>query len=431
MKKSDFIFSIAAIMMSVFCLTSCKEGGVVEPVPEPEPEPEVITFEVTPSVESLVFEAARPEVYEFAVETNDSTWEVTSDAEWCVIAQSETGFTVTAEPSVSLEPMTPGTVTIKSADTTYATFAVEQNGLQMWFGGNENGLAVYFHDGEKFTITEETKDISDMAVMKDGSIHVVGMLDKVGYYQGGYYWSEESGVFPLQESTQAGSASSIAIDENTDDVYFTSYSGGAGSYIAKYWKNLVSNDLTDGTRVATAPDIAIYNGDAYTVVQDGETMSYFRNGEQFVLDNGGYTVSPSCIYIYDGSVYVGGQYVNGDIYSPCYWVDGKLNTIPTSVNSQIYSIAVSPNGDIYLGGSEGPGIDRCAAYYKNGEIVRLTDFNNSVLSRIELIGDHVLAMGTSSSENYNTFIQVWIDGEPTDITDPNTSSVWGNAFFVR
>ena len=94
MKKSDFIFSIAAILMSVFCLTSCKEGGVVEPVPEPEPEPEVITFEVTPSVESLVFEAARPETYEFAVETNDSTWEVTSDAEWCVIAQSETGFTL-------------------------------------------------------------------------------------------------------------------------------------------------------------------------------------------------------------------------------------------------------------------------------------------------------------------------------------------------
>ena len=76
---------------------------MVEPVPEPEPEPEVITFEVTPSVESLVFEAARPETYEFAVETNDSTWEVTSDAEWCVIAQSETGFTVTAEPSVSLD----------------------------------------------------------------------------------------------------------------------------------------------------------------------------------------------------------------------------------------------------------------------------------------------------------------------------------------
>ena len=301
----------------------------------------------------------------------------------------------------------------------------------MWFGGNENGLAVYFHDGEKFTITDETKDISDMAVMKDGSIHVVGMLGKVDYYKGGYYWSEESGVFPLQESTQDGAASSIAIDENTGDIYFTSYSGVAGSYIAKYWKNLVSNDLTDGTRVATAPDIAIHNGDAYTVVQDGEIMSYFRNGEQFVLDNGGYSVSPSCIYIYDGSVYVGGQYVNGDIYSPCYWVDGKLNTIPTSVNSQIYSIAVSPNGDIYLGGSEGPGIDRCAAYYKNGEIVRLTDFNNSVLSRIELIGDHVLAMGTSSSENYNTFIQVWIDGEPTDITDPNTSSVWGNAFFVR
>ena len=439
MKKSDFIFSIAAIMMSVFCLTSCKEGGVVEPVPEPEPEPEVITFEVTPSVESLVFEAARPEVYEFAVETNDSTWEVTSDAEWCVIAQSETGFTVTAEPSVSFEPMTPGTVTIKSSDTTYATFAVEQNELKMWFGGSEDGWATIWHNGEKSLL--EAANINDIHVEADGTMHIVGYNSAGMGGSEGWYWSEATGFSYVQ--TVSGSSqmcSSVTMDESAGDVYYSSYEYWSeydeelgypvNQFLASYWKNLEQNVVVE-SGYAEAGTVAVEDGNVYITVEDNGVPCYYKNGERHEIDDFGSTqVELASMIVKDGNVYISGFYLDVDKFVACWWVNGEGYDIPSDVSINVYGIDVDDEGNVYIVGSEGLGLNRKAVYWKNGEMISLTDYGNAVASIIYVIGDHVLCAGIEREEGMSNYIiKYWLDGQETSLTDGSTNAALGSLFI--
>ena len=40
------------------------------------------------------------------------------------------------------------------------------------------------------------------------------------------------------------------------------------------------------------------------------------------------------------------------------------------------------NGDVYLGGSEGPGLDRRAAYWKNGEMTAITEYANACIGEM-------------------------------------------------
>lgn len=431
MKKTISIFySIAVMLFAIPMMWSCEETIEPEPVPDPEPEPEELTFEMTPAAGDLLFSAAHPAVYEFSVTTNDTTWQVTSDVDWCVIEQGPEGFTVTAQPSVSSDAQTTGTVSIVATDTLYASFKVDQSGLEMYFGGNMDGWAAYWHDGQSYYISQyEAKDISDMVVSADGTVHVVGRSNNVGYY-----WSEQTGIFSLVTSSDEyvqGSASGIYLDEATGDVYCTSYEGSGAYYTAKYWKNLAAYDLTDGTTVALAYDVLMYDGSLYILVDDSNGKYYLVGDEKHMLEDNGYAISPSCMTVKDGTVYVGGYYTDVDKFCPCYWVDGKLTTIPTAQNSQIYAIGVDDSGNIYLAGSEGVGIERCAAYYKNGDIVRLTDYNNSCISDMDIVGEHVFLLGSSTGDNFRTYINYWIDGEEYDLTDPNVSSAWGNTIFLR
>ena len=84
-------------------------------------------------------------------------------------------------------------------------------------------------------------------------------------------------------------------------------------------------------------------------------------------------------------MYVGGYYLNTDRFCPAYWINGKAYPIPTDINSQIYSISVDSNGDVYLGGSEGPGLDRRAAYWKNGEMTAITEYANACIGEIRSV----------------------------------------------
>lgn len=414
------------------------QAVLVPSVPEPEPEPEVITFEVTPSVESLVFEAARPETYEFAVETNDSTWEVTSDAEWCVIAQSETGFTVTAEPSVSLEPMTPGTVTIKSADTTYATFAVEQNGLQMWIGGSEDNWATIWYNGEKSLI--EAANINDMYVEADGTIHLVGYNSAGMGGSQGWYWSEATGFSYVQ--TVSGSSqmcNSVTMDEQAGDVYYSSYEYWSeydeelgypvNQFKASYWKNMEQNVVLE-SRYAEAGKVAVEDGNVYITVEDSGVPCYYKNGERYEMDDFGSTqVELASMTVKDGNVYVCGFYLDVDKFVACWWVNGEGYDVPSDVSVNVYAIDVDDEGNVYISGSEGLGLNRKAVYWKNGEMISLTDYGNAVASEIYVIGDHVLCAGIEREEGSNYRIKYWLDGQETVMTDGTTNAVLGSLFI--
>ena len=86
--------------------------------------------------------------------------------------------------------------------------------------------------------------------------------------------------------------------------------------------------------------------------------------------------------VHNGDVYVGSYYLNTDRFCPAYWINGRAYPIPTDINSQIYSISVDSNGDVYLGGSEGPGLDRRAAYWKNGEMTAITEYANACIGEM-------------------------------------------------
>ena len=97
-----------------------------------------------------------------------------------------------------------------------------------------------------------------------------------------------------------------------------------------------------------------------------------------------------------------GYYLNTDRFCPAYWINGKAYPIPTDINSQIYSISVDSNGDVYLGGSEGPGLDRRAAYWKNGEMTAITEYANACIGEMFVLDGETIIIYFEQNEAGNT-----------------------------
>ena len=120
-------------------------------------------------------------------------------------------------------------------------------------------------------------------------------------------------------------------------VHLTGTTYGAKS-LGFYWSN------SSGTVYTNRVDEG--SGSAFDVFVDEENSNiYFTTHEGWTNSDGTQT------------------------YQAALWTNMEPKDEPESmsagdINSQIYSISVDSNGDVYLGGSEGPGLDRRAAYWR-------------------------------------------------------------------
>src|SRR4030095_13105380 len=95
------------------------------------------------------------------------------------------------------------------------------------------------------------------------------------------------------------------------DVYVAGSELIAGKRFAKYWKNGVAVNLTDGSNPAEAEDIVVVNNDVYIAGSENNAgwpiPKYWKNGAAVTLPYNGIYAIPSSIAVVNNDVYVAGH----------------------------------------------------------------------------------------------------------------------------
>ena len=134
-------------------------------------------------------------------------------------------------------------------------------------------------------------------------------------------------------------------DENEDNPVIPGrkiYIVGSDEDGACYWVNGSRVELPGGD---WATDIAVVDGDVYTTGTCGEYACYWINQEKYELP--GLWGEGEAIAVDGNDVYVAGWFDNGS----CYWKNGQKINLTTNGESQAFAIGVRSNGSVYIGGS--------------------------------------------------------------------------------
>jgi len=113
-----------------------------------------------------------------------------------------------------------------------------------------------------------------------------------------------------------------------------------GVWTSCYWKNRERFELPGGY---IATDITVVDGEVYTSgTADG--ACYWINQDRFDLPGNG--AEAEAIAVDGDDVYVAGWYNNGS----CYWKNGERIDLTVNRDSQAFAIGVRSNGSVYVGG---------------------------------------------------------------------------------
>tara|TARA_X000001036_G_scaffold238752_1_gene222690 strand:+ start:401 stop:2602 length:2202 start_codon:yes stop_codon:yes gene_type:complete len=138
-----------------------------------------------------------------------------------------------------------------------------------------------------------------------------------------------------------GICNEYLIEGRTVYIVGSSYND-AGNMTTCYW--------VDGSRVelpggAWATDIVVVDGDVYTCgTGEASDACYWINDVRYDLP--GTFGEAEAIAVHNGDVYVAGWYDNGS----CYWKNGQRIDLTVNRDSQAFAIAIKDNGTVYVGG---------------------------------------------------------------------------------
>jgi len=256
-----------------------------------------------------------------------------------------------------------------------------------WKNGiiNVHGFTTSFHP--------HTPDELTSLLVSNNDVYMVGLFSLWGSGEKATYYKNEIPI-EISDGSAGSVATSIAVSGN--DVYVTGVSVnksiisyGMQNRIAKYWKNGNPVILTDGSKDDVTSSIAVSGTNVYAAgthygVQglSNGIAEYWKNGNLVILTDGLRHALANSIAVSGTDVYVAGTQWDGKLYQNAngselrrsiakYWKNGNLvNLTDGTVDAEARSIAVSGN-DVYVAGFE----NGVAKYWKNGTPVILGDIS--------------------------------------------------------
>ena len=138
-----------------------------------------------------------------------------------------------------------------------------------------------------------------------------------------------------------GICNSYLIEGRTVYIVGSSYNE-SGNQTACYWVDGVRVELPGG---AWATDIVVVDGDVYTSgTGEASDACYWINDVRYDLP-GSYGEAEA-IAVHNGDVYVAGWFDNGS----CYWKNGEKINLTVNRDSQAFAIGIKNDGSVYVGG---------------------------------------------------------------------------------
>jgi hypothetical protein len=177
-----------------------------------------------------------------------------------------------------------------------------------------------------------------------------------------------------------------------DEVYISGTLSQAGynDVRAVYWKDGTSHVLNENA-IANAIFVTS-NGDIYVAGSIAGEGKYWRNDQETSLDG-----KPNAIIVSsNGDVHITGNgFTSPDTPEPTYWKNGTKTPLTDSkINASTSGLFVTENEDVYIAGN----YDNKAIYWKNQEIVHLTDSTSSA-SAVFVVNSDIFVAGSILKAN--------------------------------
>jgi hypothetical protein len=141
-------------------------------------------------------------------------------------------------------------------------------------------LAKYWKNGVGTSLTDGSKNAIAKGIAVNGTdVFIVGEEDGFAVL-----WKNGQST-KLTEKKGVAEAVFVTADNN---LYIVGSELGSNNFyrVAKFWKNGVKIDLTDGTSDANATCLYVYYNDIYIGGSEGASIVYWKNGMPNTLQKG-------------------------------------------------------------------------------------------------------------------------------------------------
>ena len=227
----------------------------------------------------------------------------------------------------------------------------------------------------------------------------------------------------------------IEVSEELVDVYVAGYEIINNVQIATYWKNGEPHYLSDGETHAEARAIAVHGSDVHILVEDGQVLKHWKNGEASRIDSPpNWSASAGDLIVTEeGDVYITGSIteIGGKVVAK-YWKNGVSIDLNTDYEP-VYPNRIAIGGDkVYVAGSGtkkvGSPYIYNALYWENDVVHVLPDIGNSAAIGIAVSGSDVHVVGYEHDGVGNWSAKYWKNGE--DISLPEGGSEAGDVVVL-
>jgi hypothetical protein len=128
------------------------------------------------------------------------------------------------------------------------------------------------------------------------------------------------------------------------DIYIAGSESNGAKQVAKYWKNGIATDLSDGTASTFPHAIVVAGNDVHVVaIEYGSTSpvaKYWKNGILTNLTDGTKDADANSIVVAGNDVYIAGSAYNGTKRGAILWKNGVATIINTDPSSSAKAMSL-------------------------------------------------------------------------------------------